>query len=275
MAPIRLRNYKTALFRRRHRDVHMMSVKRLHSDERGGILVLSAFMVAVFLVLDGARRRRRQLVHAQAPASEQGGRRRPRSGIRVPRDSSRTARASPVATATAISEVAKRYAGTGDAARSGQQVQPDHQRDQQSDRPNQCVQPDGCRLDGWGEPVHGASDRGFVQPRQGALDRRQGAGDKRRDALRRIRPQPAVGDRAGAGRVEADRWRAQGRAPLHQRDGRLHRLRLGGVRSARAPGTRVSLIGILQSRAADRGSSTPRRWTANVGGIDIDAATRT
>ena len=49
-----------------------MSIKRFRSDERGGILVLSAFMVALFLVLTALVVDVGQLVHAQTPTPKQG-----------------------------------------------------------------------------------------------------------------------------------------------------------------------------------------------------------
>ena len=52
-------------------------------DERGGVLVMAAVMIPVFLALDRARRRRRELVHAQAPAPESRRRRCVRRRRRV------------------------------------------------------------------------------------------------------------------------------------------------------------------------------------------------
>ena len=231
-----------------------MSIKRLHSDERGGILVLSAFMVAVFLVLDGARRRRRQLVHAQAPTSEQGGLGALAAGYEYLAQLE-NCRTSPVATATAISDVAKRYAGTGDAARSGTSTTR-RSTHEQPHRPHQCVEPDRFGLDGRGESVRQAYDGRLVQPGNAIWTD--------------VKVQETnVGTLFGGFGLNLLSATAQARVELKQIVG----VRRGGLpfvnetgdhidcvwaefvpRGRRAPGL---LIGSLQSRAADGRTRTP------------------
>ena len=102
---------------RRRRDVHMSRLR----DERGGVLVHRRRDDPRLPAPDGARRRRRQLVHAQAPAPEprrRGARSPPASSTRrTGRHASR--RATPpckASTARTIADAARQYAGDPEAS---------------------------------------------------------------------------------------------------------------------------------------------------------------
>jgi hypothetical protein len=93
-------------------------VRRLRHEERGGILVLSAFMIAVFLLLTALvvdvgnwYTHKRQLQNkADAGALAAG---------YEYLSQLKNCQTTPVATGTSIGDIAKRYAGTGDAAVTG------------------------------------------------------------------------------------------------------------------------------------------------------------
>ena len=152
---------------------------------------------------DGPRRRRRQLVHAQAPASEQGGRRRPRGGIRVPVAAQELHGISRRPRRPRSARSQSSMPGTGTPAFAGNKYNQTVNATKQPDRPINASSPTDADWTDGASPCTEHPTGDAYSPADSTLDRRQGPRDERRDAVRRIRPQPALGVRAGSGRTEA------------------------------------------------------------------------
>ena len=188
---------------RQPRDVLM---NRL-TDNRGGVLVLGAVMIPLFLLAHRAHRRRRRLVHAQAPAAEprrRGGACRGRpvpdelAGMHPRARPSRTSSARPRASTPAIlrpTEPGQHGDRQPVEARRHHQLHELHRRHRRLRR----------RAGRASTIPRNTSPRERVEHHavRRLLDRREGQGEQHRHDLRRVRPEPPPDD--GARRASSSR----------------------------------------------------------------------